>query len=78
MIVSDINRQRQNSSWGPIGRFGWKYRHHNSPFSRIIDEANAMGENWGPIKAGLFGGKLARFTDVVNEYSNLIVSLRWS
>jgi len=47
----------------PIGRFGWKHKNRdNSPLSRIIEQANDLGENWAPIKAGLFGGKPSRAT----------------
>jgi hypothetical protein len=78
LVVADLGKQSEKHLWGPVGRFGWKgKRDNNAPLSRIINEARAMGENWEPIKAGLFGGKLERFSDVANEFQQLISRLNW-
>lgn len=60
-----------DSGRGPVGRFGWK--HHNmagqgGPFKSMRYEAGKMKEQWGPIKAGLFGGSYTRFEQVANNY----------
>ena len=78
LVVRDIKKQREDYPWGPIGRFGWKHRQSNSPLSRIIAEANKMGENWEPIKSGLFGGKIERFNDVANEFQQELLKSHWS
>jgi uncharacterized caspase-like protein len=77
LVVADLRKQRERSVWGPIGRFGWKGRHGNSPLSRITDEALARGEEWEPLKAGLFGGDLARFNEVNDEFNKLVTGLNW-
>lgn len=76
LAVADIKKQRGGHTWGPVGRFGWKHQ-ENGPLSRIIQEARAMGQNWKPIKAGLFGGTLERFNAVADEYQQAISKLNW-
>ncbi len=78
LVVADLNKQRDGHLWGPVGRFGWKQRSRdNAPLPRIIAEARAAGDNWEPIRAGLFGGNLSRFNEVSEEYQQSISSLNW-
>ena len=78
LAVGDLRKQSGKDVWGPIGRFGWKGRRdENSTLSRFIAEAQALGENWEPIKAGLFGGKLERFNEVSKEFQQNIAKLNW-
>ncbi len=59
--------------WGPVGRFGWK----SSPFHRVIAEAEAQGDSWPPISAGLFKGSLQRFKEIASQYREAIGRLGW-
>jgi hypothetical protein len=78
LAVADLRKQSDQYVWGPIGRFGWKGRHGSvSPMSRIVAEARNMGENWEPLRAGLFGGKAERFDAVATELQNMISHLPW-
>lgn len=78
LTVADIKRQRGWPVWGPVGRFAWKRGDGgNAPLSRIIGEARASGENWEPIKAGLFDGKLERCDGVADEFQQMISGLDW-
>lgn len=78
LVVADLKKQRDGHVWGPVGRFGWKQRgRDNSPLTRIISEAQTMGESWEPIRAGLFGGKLERFNEIADEFQQLISKLNW-
>ena len=66
--------------WGPVGRFGWKYKTRGtaSPFHRLVQEGISEGDNWGPIKAGLFGGSIERFNEVGKEYEkSILANLGW-
>lgn len=48
-------------TWGPIGRFGWKHHaRQNAPLERVLSEARIQGDDWPPLKAGLFGGSHSR------------------
>jgi hypothetical protein len=78
LIASDIRKQKGAYVRGPIGRFGWKeYEGDNAPLSRIVDEGIAEGNNWGPIKAGLFGGSIERFKEASTELLQLSSKLNW-
>uniref|UniRef100_A0A9E8CN93 SIR2 family protein n=1 Tax=Bosea sp. NBC_00436 TaxID=2969620 RepID=A0A9E8CN93_9HYPH len=52
------------TSWMPHGRFAW--RHYESAYGAVFEEAERMGADWAPLKAGMFQGKVARF-DAVKE-----------
>jgi cellulose biosynthesis protein BcsQ len=66
------------SPWGPVGRFGWKAGLSGfSPLDRVVAEADSEGVSWPPIKAGLFGGSVDRFKEVVSSYSQSIARLNW-
>ena len=67
------SKERPDSMWGPIGRFGYKYRYGGnlSPVHRMLSEANALGTSWGPIRAGLFGGSIERFKEIVASHAHL-------
>ncbi len=65
--------------WGPIGRFGWKFKRgdHSSPLHRVFAEAEGKGNSWPPIVAGLFGGSIEQFKKIAKEYGQLISQLGW-
>lgn len=79
LVVADLNKQKDSYVWGPVGRFGWKNRRHGtSPFQKLRNEAAQYKNNWGPIKAGMFGGQYERFEEVAELYQKEILdSLRW-
>lgn len=77
LVVADMRVQKKSGLWGPVGRFGWKHHSASPPFQRVIEEAKANGANWGPIKAGLFGGSFERFEKIANEYSQVVARLQW-
>lgn len=66
--------------WGPIGRFGWKHSSRmgeSSPLHDVRAEAERYGQEWGPIRAGLFQGKLEHFLEIWSQYEKLIAGLNW-
>jgi hypothetical protein len=79
LVASDSNKQEGGFYYGPIGRFGWKNRYDgNSPLQRMRKEAAEQKSNWGPIKAGMFGGDYDRFEAVADEYQkNILDQLGW-
>ncbi|MBI3849991.1 MAG: SIR2 family protein [Verrucomicrobia bacterium] len=61
LIHADKNRREvQNGWWGPVGRFAWRGQRFGGDraTNTIQAEIEAQGSNWGPLKAGLFGGSL--------------------
>jgi len=78
LVVADLRKQSNSSLWGPIGRFGWKHHSHNSPFTKLLEEASSLRNEWPPLKAGMFGGSYERFETLANEYQEVILNeLRW-
>lgn len=68
LSFADLESEELGRAWGPPGRFGWKHRHGNGPFDRLVDEARQAGADWGPVKAGLFHGSIERFDEVASAY----------
>ena len=65
-------------NWGPPGRFMWKHgRTHMSPYVELMEEAKRMGDNWLPVRAGLFKGSVKRFLEVAEGYKKLLDSAGW-
>ena len=65
--------------WGPIGRFGWKYRNYeeNNPFKRIVEEAENEKEDWAPLKVGLFNGSFNSFLESAKVLKKRLDNLQW-
>lgn len=77
LVTADLKKQRDEFIGGPFGRFGWKQHGDASPLSRLIGEALGAGDEWPPLKAGLFGGRIERFNEVAGEYLALVKKLGW-
>jgi hypothetical protein len=75
LIYIDITKR----DWGPIGRFGWKYKRGvgDNPFNRIIDEAKEAKEEWLPLRNGIFNYSLKRFLEVSEVLRQRLNSLPW-
>lgn len=67
--------------WGHPGRFGYKYRNQltaHDPFSALVAEAKQEGDNWAPLRAGMFGGSISHFDAVVERFrAGLLSRLKW-
>ncbi|PTO71492.1 caspase family protein [Vibrio splendidus] len=80
LVTADLQEQRIGRVYGPIGRFGWKGTRGggDSPFQKLLNEANLHQEKWGPIQAGMFGGSYERFKKISNSYKTEILDhLGW-
>jgi len=67
--------------WGPIGRFGWRYRNRrgyweSTPIQQFIQEGLKQGESWRLLKAGFFDGSVDRFKVCYEKYEGFIKELR--
>jgi hypothetical protein len=72
-------REQFGRVWGPVGRFGWKFRRRDAsnPLHQVVAEAEAQGDSWPPILAGLFKSSANRFKEIASEYSQQIAQLGW-
>ena len=76
--ANQYSKENGGRVWGPIGRFGWKARRgYDSPFDRVVSEAEFEGVNWRPIQAGLFDGSIERFKQVAADFRELLARLSW-
>ena len=59
--------ETSSSGWVPAGRYAWKYRNNSEsgPLARLRQEAEAGGEKWRPLRAGMFAGSLETFSAAV-------------
>jgi len=81
IVHADLTFQKYSYTWGPIGRFGWKYSRTSlpgNPFKQFIEEAISKKDKWPPLDAGFFGGDYERFSKVISEYENRISQLHWN
>ena len=70
LVYADI----KEDGWGPSGRFVWKQRGQNQPpFDAMVKEAKAQGSEWPPLRAGLFGGSLEKFSKNAAVFRELMV-----
>lgn len=79
LVYVDLSADDRQFVWGPIGRFGWKYRNGRStnPFAMILDEAGKMQDKWPPLTAGFFGGDYKRFEAAATSFKDLLAKLNW-
>ena len=70
----------KKDAWGPIGRFGWKYKGpfiSDNPFDNLIEEANNNGNEWLPIKSGFFNKSYPLFIELSNAFRTSLEKLSW-
>ncbi len=70
----------KSSSWGPVGRFGWKFfRDHDDsdPYDEMLRQASTLKDEWPPLKSGLFHSSYERFAEVSGQYRESLIKLNW-
>jgi hypothetical protein len=78
LVHADLEQVERSHIWGPVGRFGWKFKNPDvNPLKDIMDEAERQKDSWGPLNAGLFGGDYSRFKNISDEYVKRISDLPW-
>ncbi len=65
--------------WGPIGRFHWRHysRGDEGPRHFVAEEIKQKGNDWSPLKAGLFGGTLDSLETTKQRYDDLLRHVPW-
>jgi hypothetical protein len=64
---------QENGRWAPAGCFAWRYEFdEKGPSAQIRDEISESGENWPPLKAGMFRGSLSRANEVKSRLDAFI------
>lgn len=80
LVHVELQYNPENRVWGPIGRFGWKYKSRGrtgNVYSELVKEANTFKSEWLPLKAGLFSGSIDRFLEVSSKFEEILKRLSW-
>jgi hypothetical protein len=86
LVHADLNLKLGGYGWGPVGCFGWKSEfevnngiaaHKQRIVEEIELESTDAGDNWLPLKAGLFDGSFERFKEVKVRYDELVNTGNW-
>lgn len=82
LVIQDQGNQREGRLRfrAPVGRLAYSRKYpsdeESDPVIAIPAEAEAAGEEWEPLRAGLFGGDLARFNLAVENYRVIVDHMR--
>lgn len=64
--------------WGPPGRFAWKHRATDGgPLRRVVEEAQRKGDDWAPLKAGMFSGSSEKLLKDIDTITAMVGNLPW-
>lgn len=75
---ADIQSPSDGSGWGPPGRFAWmRDRGNGGPHGTLVEEAKKAGDAWGPLRSGLFQGKIKRLLEVSEGYGRQVSQIGW-
>ena len=78
MFLSLVYADIKNDEWGPMGRFGWKtIKARAKIYENLLKEAEKEGDNWPPLKAGLFNSSYERFKQVWKWILDLMQEVSW-
>jgi hypothetical protein len=80
LVHADLNRGEWDPGkwWGPVGCFGWRGRnlmHQSGVRKETQDELDALGKDWPPIAAGLFGGSFEQAKEAKTKFDAFVSSL---
>lgn len=74
LVYADIYHKHGGGALGPVGCFGWR----RSIIKEIEIEVKEAGNEWLPLKAGLFDGATERFQFIKAEFDKQILQrLPW-
>lgn len=80
LIYADLTYPAGGEVWGPLGRYGWKYKAidtERNPFAELVAEANQMENKWPPLASGLFQGSFKRFKQIAGAFDEFLKGLSW-
>ena len=79
LVRTDMGIQLDMSRWAPVGMFAW--RNHGTYGSYYVEnvskEIEREGDDWPPLKAGLFGGSMERLLAARAVYDDLVRHVRF-
>jgi hypothetical protein len=78
LVHADLREKQESSIAGPLGCFLWRNRRdpENHIAVEIELEIKDAGDNWPPLKVGLFDDSLERFRYLKREFDSIIRGVR--
>jgi hypothetical protein len=82
LVYADLRQKSPSPStikkfWGPTGRFGWRNPGRPADTLQVVaGEIKKFGENWAPLKAGLFEGSLDHLNTVKAGFDSVVMEVR--
>ena len=73
MSYWDLIRQ----DWVPTGRYGWHEYGPEGTIKLFLQEIRADGDDWPPLRVGMFSGSVERAKEALTAISKLTVQLRF-
>ena len=66
LVCTHIYAEQQGLEWSPMGAFTWRYAADNpsSPMNKVESELERLGQEWQPLRFGLFNGSLVRLREI--------------
>ncbi len=82
LIYADLEQKyfHRGGVVGPIGCFGWRYQRlppTQTIMGKIEAEVAALGQDWPPLKAGLFNSSVDRFLALKRAFDEKLERLPW-
>ena len=75
LVWVDEHSKMASIGWVPLGRFVRKYSllsPGGQPIGKTIADEVERGENWSPLRAGLFGGSTERLQSAKQRVDSFI------
>lgn len=84
LIIYWLDSAEYGFKWGPIGRFGWKWKSRSYTgeycvLTNLEDEFNKNPDEWPPLRTGLFDGSHETFRKIKTEFDDFVREIvgRW-
>lgn len=78
LIQADRSEKAGDDFGGQPGRFIWRrFRYADSIINEIEKEAKLAGNEWAPLKAGIFDGKMERFFQIKEPFDKRMENHRF-
>ena len=72
MTVADFLKERPMGAWAPVGAFSWRDQYGDDSSLKLVEsEIDNNDKEWDLLKAGLFGGSVARAKEAIGTVKEI-------
>jgi hypothetical protein len=77
LVILATRRRHSLSASAPLGRFAWRSRPGEWDLAKVLDaEIEALGEEWPPLKEGLFQGETGALLSLKRTFDEFATAAR--